>query len=135
MTDAKSVRDSQNIAVQCRSAYIAFLDHCVYKYMNCLPMRWWIFLPVASALRYDWQCMHEANVDELKQIVQEYSESFPCEECRDHFNDLLEVHPFQLDDIKTDEDAKVWSWLTHNLVNKRLGKPWEPIDVMNQYDV
>ena len=97
-------------------------------------MKWlWFFLPLASALRYDWQCMHEAHVDELKTIVQEYSESFPCEECRDHFNDLLVSHPFQVDDIKTDEDAKVWSWLTHNMVNKRLGKPWEPFDIMSQY--
>lgn len=97
-------------------------------------MRWWIILlPVVSALRYDWQCMHEAGVDELKSIVLEYSESFPCEECREHFNELLQVHPFQLDDIKTDEDAKVWSWLTHNMVNKRLGKTWEPYNIMSQY--
>lgn len=97
-------------------------------------MKWlWFFLPLASAIRHDWQCMHEARVDELKNIVHEYSESFPCEECRDHFNDLLVSHPFQVDDIKTDEDAKVWSWLTHNMVNKRLGKPWEPFDIMSQY--
>lgn len=99
-------------------------------------MRWFFFLlPVVSALRYDWQCMHEAGADELKSIVMEYSESFPCEECREHFNTLLDTHPFQLDDIKTDNDAKVWSWLTHNIVNKRLGKPWEPYDIMNQYQV
>ena len=96
-------------------------------------MIWLLLLPVASALRYDWQCMHEAGANELKSIIQEYSESFPCEECRDHFNDLLEVHPFQVDDIHTDYDARVWSWLTHNLVNKRLGKPWESYDITNQY--
>ena len=102
--------------------------------MDCIPMKWLFFLPVVSALRYDWQRMHEANMDELKEIVQEYSTSFPCEECRHHFNDLLEEHPIQLDDIKTDKDAKVWSWLTHNLVNKRLGKAWEPVDIMTQYE-
>ena len=93
----------------------------------------WFILPVVSALRYDWQCMHEAGVSELKSIVNEYSESFPCEECREHFNELLDSHPFQVDDIQTDEDAKVWSWLTHNMVNKRIGKPWEPFHITSQY--
>lgn len=99
-------------------------------------MLWWIFfVPIASALKYDWQCMHEADADGLKQIIDDYSQTFPCEECRDHFNELLETHPFQVDDIKTDADAKVWSWLTHNMVNKRLGKSWEPFDIMNQYQI
>lgn len=95
----------------------------------------WVFLlfHVASAIRSDWSCMHNAGVEELKEIVSQYSESFPCEECREHFNDLLEVHPFQLEDVKTDDDAKVWSWLTHNIVNKRIGKKWEPFDIMTQY--
>lgn len=97
-------------------------------------MKWiWVIIPTVSALRYDWQCLHEAGVDELVDIVHEYSESFPCEECREHFNVLLDTHPFKLNDIKTDEDAKVWSWLTHNIVNKKLGKPWEPFNIMTQY--
>jgi hypothetical protein len=96
-------------------------------------LRWLILLPAAGALRSDWACMHNAGAEELKVIVDEYSESFPCEDCRDHFNDLLKVHPFQLKDVKTDNDAKVWSWLTHNLVNKRIGKKWEPFDIMTQY--
>ena len=91
------------------------------------------FLPMVSALRSDWTCMHNAGVNELKEIVSEYSESFPCEECRDHFNDLLKIHPFQLEDVNTDHDAKVWSWLTHNIVNKRIGKKWEPFDIMSRY--
>ena len=96
-------------------------------------MMWLWFLPVVGAVRSDWACMHNANVNELKEIVQEYSEGFPCEDCRHHFNDLLEVHPFQLADVKTDEDARVWSWLTHNIVNKRIGKTWESFNIMDQY--
>lgn len=97
-------------------------------------MFWWlILLPMVSALRTDWTCMHSAGAEELKDIVDEYSKSFPCEECRDHFNDLLKVHPFQLEDVNTDKDAKVWSWLTHNIVNKRIGKKWESFDIMTQY--
>lgn len=97
-------------------------------------MKWlWFFLPVTAALRSDWQCMHTAGVDEMKDIVEEYSVSFPCEECREHFNDLLEQHPFQLDDVVTEQDAKIWSWLTHNIVNKRIGKKWESFEIMNQY--
>ena len=92
------------------------------------------FLPMISALRSDWTCMHNAGVNELKEIVSEYSESFPCEECREHFNNLLEVHPIQIKDLRTKQDAKVWSWLTHNIVNKRIGKKWEPFDIMNQYN-
>lgn len=96
-------------------------------------LRWLILLPVVGAVRSDWTCMHNAGVEELKEIVSEYSDSFPCEECREHFNELLEIHPFQLEDVKTDHDAKVWSWLTHNIVNKRIGKKWEPFDIMDKY--
>ena len=28
------------------------------------------------------------------------------------------------------EDARVWTWLTHNLVNKRLNKAWVSFDIL-----
>lgn len=89
--------------------------------------------PVLSTTRSDWSCMHLASVDELKSIVREYSESFPCEECRNHFNDMLETHAFPLEHVHTDEEARIWSWLTHNMVNVRIGKRWEPFSIMDKY--
>ena len=56
----------------------------------------------------------------------DYAERFPCEECRDHFSALVADHPFPLEHVATDEEARVWTWLTHNIVNRRLGKPWFP---------
>ena len=101
---------------------------------------WWLFLvPVAGIgltsqpLRSDWACMHRAGVDEMKDIVQEYATSFPCEECREHFNVMLETHWFPIERVQTDEEARIWSWLTHNLVNVRIGKDWEPYSIMDQY--
>ena len=97
-------------------------------------MLWLIFLPIVQAMRYDWAYMHEAGARHLRDVVNEYATEFPCEECREHFNDMLDTHPFQLDDVQTDEDARVWTWLTHNLVNKRIGKKWESFAIMHQYD-
>ena len=101
----------------------------------CIKMWWLFFLPLVHSMRYDWAYMHEAGAQQLCNVVDEYAAHFPCEECRLHFNDLLDTHPFQLEDVQTDDDAGVWSWLTHNIVNKRIGKKWQPFSIMNQYSV
>lgn len=85
------------------------------------------------ALQTDWVCMHEASVNNMKDIVNEYAVSFPCEDCREHFNNLLDTHCFPLEYVQTDEEAKIWSWLTHNIVNKRIGKKWQPFSIMDNY--
>ena len=102
----------------------------MYVYKNMFLL---LFLPSVVGLRTDWECMHGAGVDEMKEIVHEYLESFPCEECREHFNEMMETHWFPLEHVTTDEEARIWSWLTHNIVNKRIGKSWEPYSIMDKY--
>lgn len=96
----------------------------------------WAFLfmlaPVLS-YDYDWQRLHRCNsAEELRTTVNEYAEHFPCLDCREHFQSLLQIHPFPLDYVRTPEDVRVWTWFTHNLVNLRLQKPWESFDIMDE---
>ena len=92
----------------------------------------WCLLPLVSA-SYDWERLHRADASTLHPIVEEYVQHFPCEECRIHFQDLVENHPFPLHYVRSDKDAEIWTWLTHNLVNKRIGKPWESYGITYQY--
>ena len=92
-----------------------------------------LLVHVVGAVRTGWGCMHRADVGEMKDIVAEYLETFPCEDCRNHFNDLVATHCFPLEHVTTDEEARIWSWLTHNIVNQRIGKAWEPYSIMDNY--
>lgn len=86
-----------------------------------------------AAYDYDWKRLHsQQNAEQLKLTVEDYSENFPCLDCREHFQSLLKIHPFPLDYVRTTEDARVWSWFTHNLVNLRLNKHWESFDIMDE---
>jgi hypothetical protein len=77
---------------------------------------------------YSWERLHNIHtVETLIDTVEEYTHRFPCEECREHFRELVETHPFPLENVQTREDIYVWTWFTHNLVNKRLGKEWYPL--------
>lgn len=55
--------------------------------------------------------------------------SFPCPTCRQHLNTYLDSHPFdpfwKKVDPTTGEEVGLleWSFLFHNAVNVRLGKP------------
>ena len=46
----------------------------------------------------------------------------PCPECRDHFREVLAAAPVEpwLDDRTS---LVTWTWMVHNQVNARLGKP------------
>ena len=90
-----------------------------------------LYTAAVAAMDYDWPRLHRCmNPSELRETVADYTENFPCIDCRDHFNMLLEQHPFPLDYVRTSEDVRVWTWFTHNLVNERLNKSWESFDIM-----
>lgn len=95
-------------------------------------MRWLAFIiGTVTAYDYDWNRLHNCiNPKTLKETVADYKENFPCLDCREHFQSLLEIHPFPLEYVRTTEDARVWTWFTHNLVNERLNKTWESFDIM-----
>jgi len=83
---------------------------------------------------YSWERLHTAQTPhELIQAVEDYVKHFPCKDCKDHFQDLVDTHPFPISNVATAEDARIWSWLTHNMVNMRLGKPWETFEIMYTY--
>tara|TARA_B110000091_G_scaffold7119_2_gene6925 strand:- start:10317 stop:10616 length:300 start_codon:yes stop_codon:yes gene_type:complete len=93
-----------------------------------------LLLPVVVAYNYDWARLHQCKTgDELIDTVNDYHENFPCLDCREHFQSLLSMHPFPLELVQSPADVRVWTWFTHNLVNKRLDKAWEPFDVMDTY--
>ena len=76
---------------------------------------------------YDWFRLHRCvTPQQLRDTVLDYRENFPCLDCREHLNALLEIHPYPLDYVQTSMDCKIWVWMTHNLVNVRLNKPWYP---------
>lgn len=111
-----------------------------FVYLYALPafkMRLLCFLLciiLSSAQDYSWYRLHTAqSADELRDVVDDYVESFPCEECRIHFEELVDKHPFPLEEVRSVEEARIWSWLTHNIVNKRLGETWKPFDIMYTY--
>ena len=83
------------------------------------------------ALDYSWDRLHACIAAEtLKETVFDYLQNFPCLDCREHFRELVETHPFPLQNVMITEDARVWTWLTHNLVNVRLNKTWQSFDIM-----
>lgn len=54
---------------------------------------------------------------------------YPCNKCRPHIGEFMDVHPIRqfwnLRHGKTGEEIGMfkWSWMFHNAVNSRLGKP------------
>lgn len=87
---------------------------------------------LSNAFQYDWARLHACMTPEtLRNTVHDYIEHFPCFECREHFEKLVtRDHPYPLEFVRTTEDVRVWTWLTHNLVNVRLNKKWESFDIM-----
>lgn len=95
----------------------------------------WLLLGTASAFSYGWDRLHACQTAEsLVRTVHDYRENFPCLDCREHFQVLLAIHPYPLHYVRTPEDARVWTWITHNLVNIRLNKTWESFDIMHECD-
>ena len=102
--------------------------------MNLVVKTLWLWMLIcigATSGDYTWDRLHRClTPEELTQTVAEYETGFPCLDCREHFQSLLRMHPFPLGNVYTSEDVRVWTWLTHNLINERLNKPWVSFDVM-----
>ncbi len=115
---------------------IGFVKIILFKVFNIKQMMLillFLFVLSVQGYNYDWDRLHQcSNVQILRETVFDYRENFPCLDCREHFQSLLEIHPFPLDYVRTSEDVRVWTWLTHNLVNIRLNKTWESFDIMDE---
>ena len=88
--------------------------------------------PDPSKASFGWWMMHtlgkRAVDDAGKQAFINYlnllAQEFPCGKCRGHINEYLSTHPFS--DLAGLGELQMlkWSWLFHNAVNTRLGKPY-----------
>ena len=93
--------------------------------------KYFLFIPL---LYTGWSDLHNAqSLEEFRSIVNDLRTNFPCEECRKDFDQLVESHPFPVDEVKDCSEMRIWSWLTHNIVNKKIGKEWERSSIMSEY--
>ena len=65
------------------------------------------------------------NVREVPKLIFDYvTKIFSCRDCGKHFQ--AEEKRFQISKIKSSDDAVLWLWKIHNIVNERLrGAPAE----------
>ena len=95
-----------------------------------------------------WFCIHVAakqcdtpeDAEQFINFMNMIAEKLPCMECRAHCKEYMEKHRLEYFKDVTDKYGNYtgmfkWSWMFHNSVNIRLGKPIMKIDVAsNMYD-
>lgn len=75
-----------------------------------------------------WLDLHNTqSLEEFRSIINDFRTN------SQDFNELVENHPFPVDEVKVRPEMRIWSWLTHNMVNKKNGKPWVTSSIMNTY--
>ncbi|GBG84565.1 hypothetical protein CBR_g38847 [Chara braunii] len=81
----------------------------------------WMFLH-ALADQYP-DCPTEQQRRDVNDILNIMTRIYPCEGCADHFKQLLEEHP-----PRTSNGYEFQQWMceTHNVVNRKIGKPEYP---------
>lgn len=94
-----------------------------------------LFVVVRAHYFVTWEDLHRVStVEEFHTNVRRVVEEFACEDCRKHFEDLVNTHVIPLDRVETLEEARIYMWLAHNMVNVRIGNPWYPLSVLDQYN-
>jgi hypothetical protein len=84
-----------------------------------------------------WFCMHRMAKNAITKITKDgfiaflddLRYTFPCKKCRRHINQYLTDHPIKdyyniVDEHGNDIGMFKYSWMFHNAVNTRLGKPY-----------
>lgn len=70
--------------------------------------------------------------DALRQYIHLFQRLYPCGECSNHFQKVLEKFPPQ---VSSRSNAAVWGCHVHNEVNKSLGKEvWDCSNIGEFYD-
>jgi hypothetical protein len=87
---------------------------------------------------YSWSELHATayrDAGEFKNMVKDYYERFPCDDCREHFQQMTDDMQtwFPQESITTRDEAQIWAWLAHNHVNLRLEKKWFPLNCLRLY--
>lgn len=92
---------------------------------------------VKSLMRGMWHVMHGTGARAITparkqcfiELLTYYIEEFPCINCRTHLANYLQMNPISLFESATDASGREigyakWTWMLHNDVNRRLGKPF-----------
>ena len=87
------------------------------------PGNWWLIHVKAKAATND------VLTDDFIDHMYFLAENFSCGNCRKHIQQYIESHPFDdLKNLRNDEGERIgmfkWSWLFHNAINTRIGKPY-----------
>ncbi|KAB1993700.1 hypothetical protein ERO13_D13G044800v2 [Gossypium hirsutum] len=86
----------------------------------------WTFLHTLAA-QYPERPTRQQKKD-VKQLMSILSRMYPCNECADHFKEVLRANPVQ---AGSHEEFSQWLCHVHNVINRSLGKvafPCERVD-------
>lgn len=68
----------------------------------------------------------------LRHFFRYFVKVYPCGDCAQHFQKLLELYPPQ---VESKQNAALWGCHIHNKVNERLGKKiYDCTNILNDYD-
>jgi hypothetical protein len=83
------------------------------------PSLWRVLHSFAFSLNYEQdQSVYSKKRQELLQFIESLQLLLPCEECRLHFQEYIQLH-----NPKKAENLAYWTFDLHNSVNQRIGKP------------
>jgi hypothetical protein len=87
------------------------------------PGVWWMTHMLAR------DAIDKESIDKFIKHMNFLAANFSCKNCRKHINEYMRLHSF--DDLKNlkNKDGELigmfkWTWLFHNAVNTRIGKPY-----------
>ena len=109
---------------------LSFLDKPIKKIENIITdpkiigPGIWVQIHIKGIL-----AVNEKSKQDFIDFIWFQAETFPCQTCRKHINEYLNSHPFtHLYNAKNEKGEEIgmfkWSWMFHNTVNTRLGKPY-----------
>ncbi|KAI4367123.1 hypothetical protein MLD38_022894 [Melastoma candidum] len=78
----------------------------------------WTFLHTLAAQYPDNPTRQQKR--DVKELMAILSRMYPCQECADHFKEVLRANPVQ---AGSHADFSQWLCYVHNVVNRSLGKP------------
>jgi hypothetical protein len=95
------------------------------------PSLWRVLHSFAFSLNYEKdQSVYSKKKQELLHFIESLQLLLPCEECRLHFQEYIQLH-----NPKKAQNLAYWTFDLHNSVNQRIGKPqFSYEDVSKMYE-
>ncbi|GKC33429.1 FAD-linked sulfhydryl oxidase ERV1 [Tanacetum coccineum] len=92
-----------------------------YRWLGFVSL---IVLVPANTIQYPEKPTRQQKKD-VKELMAILSRIYPCQECADHFKEVLRSNP-----VNAGSQAEFSQWLcrVHNVVNRSLGKPAFPCE-------